>query len=163
MESLKLNSSEAEVARWLQVAPKVVFKVWNQFQTRNLTGNDSQARHRATTPAEDRYLSLSARWHRVDCIFSTYSWPASGIRISWQIVYKRLAEKALYFRRPVECVRLSESNRKPRLLWYRIHESWAQLEWRSVLSCDESKFTTLKVLVKSSSGKSKKLAIIPPK
>ena len=72
MEGLKLNSSQAEVARWLQVAPQEVFRVWNHFQTSNLTRNESQARHRATIPAEDRYLALSARWLWVDCIFSIY-------------------------------------------------------------------------------------------
>ncbi|KAF8781683.1 hypothetical protein HNY73_012057 [Argiope bruennichi] len=63
---LETGQSQAEVTRRLQVAPKVVSRLWNQFQTNGtVTRKAGQGYHRATTPAQDRYLALRARRHRL--------------------------------------------------------------------------------------------------
>ncbi|GFU64729.1 hypothetical protein TNCV_876521 [Trichonephila clavipes] len=61
----KVDHSQEEGARWLQEAPKVIFRLCNQFQkTGTITRKFSQGPHRAITPAHDRYLTLSARLHQ---------------------------------------------------------------------------------------------------
>lgn len=142
---LEAGQSQAEVARWLQVAPKVVSRLWNQFPTSGtVTRKPGQGRPRATTPAQDRYLALSARRHRQTTAteLSRDLAAASGKRISRQTVYRRLAERALYARRPVVCLPLSASHRRARLSWSRTHHSWTHQEWGRVLFTDESRFST---------------------
>ncbi|GFV53430.1 ankyrin repeat and sterile alpha motif domain-containing protein 1B [Trichonephila clavipes] len=77
-----------------------------------------KGRHRATAPAQDRYLALRAwRHRRITASQLARDLAAlSGRRISRQTVYKRLAENGIYTRRPVVDVFLTASNRKHRLL-----------------------------------------------
>ncbi|GFX27598.1 transposable element Tcb1 transposase [Trichonephila clavipes] len=101
-----------------------------------------QARHRARTSAQDRYLTLSTRWlrqttalqlaHDLVAVF--------GIRISRQTIYGCLAETRLYTRHPILCDPLTAFYRKVRLLWRRNH-SWTPQELGRVLFSDDSRFT----------------------
>ncbi|GFY10083.1 HTH_Tnp_Tc3_2 domain-containing protein [Trichonephila clavipes] len=63
-------------------------------------------RPRATTPAEDRFLALSARRRRTTTVPQLVAdhFQASGRRISATTVRNRLHNAGLYARRPVVCV-----------------------------------------------------------
>ncbi|GFY11574.1 transposable element Tcb2 transposase [Trichonephila clavipes] len=100
-------------------------------------------RPRATTPAEDRFLALSARRRRTTTVPQLVAdhFQASGRRISATTVGNRLHNAGLYARRPVVCVPLNGRQRRNRLCWAREHVSWTQQQWASVLFTDESRFT----------------------
>ncbi|GFU39457.1 transposable element Tcb2 transposase [Trichonephila clavipes] len=100
-------------------------------------------RPRATTPAEDRFLALSARRRRTTTVPQLVAdhFQASGRRISATTVRNRLHNAGLYARRPVVCVPLNGRQRRNRLCWAREHVSWTQQQWASVLFTDESRFT----------------------
>ncbi|GFV25220.1 transposable element Tcb2 transposase [Trichonephila clavipes] len=100
-------------------------------------------RPRATTPAEDRFLALSARRRRTTTVPQLVAdhFQASGRRISAITVRNRLHNAGLYARRPVVCVPLNGRQRRNRLCWAREHVSWTQQQWASVLFRDESRFT----------------------
>ncbi|GFU99346.1 HTH_Tnp_Tc3_2 domain-containing protein [Trichonephila clavipes] len=105
---------------------------------------------RATTPAEDRFLALSARRRRTTTVPQLVAdhFQASGRRISATMVRNRLHNAGLYARRPVVCVPLNGRQRRNRLCWARELVSWTQQQWASVLFTDESRFT-----MKSDSGR----------
>ncbi|GFW33946.1 transposable element Tcb2 transposase [Trichonephila clavipes] len=100
-------------------------------------------RPRATTPAEDRFLALSARRRRTTTVPQLVAdhFQASGRRISATTVRNRLHNAGLYARKPVVCVPLNGRQRRNRLCWAREHVSWTQQQWTSVLFTDESRFT----------------------
>ncbi|GFT50930.1 HTH_Tnp_Tc3_2 domain-containing protein [Trichonephila clavipes] len=97
-------------------------------------------RPRATTPAEDRFLALSARRRRTTTVPQLVAdhFQASGRRISAITVRNRLHNAGLYARRPVVCDPLEGRQRRNRLCWAREHVSWTQQQWASVLFTDES-------------------------
>ncbi|GFY07860.1 transposable element Tcb2 transposase [Trichonephila clavipes] len=104
----------------------------------------SRPRPRATTPAEDRFLALSARRRRTTTVPQLVAdhFQASGRRISATTLRNhRLHNAGLYARRPVVCVPLNGRQRRNRLCWAREHVSWTQQQWASVLFTDESRFT----------------------
>ncbi|GFW30576.1 transposable element Tcb2 transposase [Trichonephila clavipes] len=130
----------------------VVFNHGQRTKSRHLNWNShlsTQARRpvpgrpRATTPAEDRFLALSARRRRTTTVPQLVAdhFQASGRRISATTVRNRLHNAGLYARRPVVCVPLNERQRRNRLCWAREHVSWTQQQWASVLFTDESRFT----------------------
>ncbi|GFX48037.1 e3 ubiquitin-protein ligase listerin [Trichonephila clavipes] len=85
-------------------------------------------RPRATTPAEGRFLALSARRRRTTTVPQLVAdhFQASGRRISATTVRNRLHNAGLYARRPVVCVPLNGRQRRNRLCWAREHVSWTQ-------------------------------------
>ncbi|GFW71875.1 HTH_Tnp_Tc3_2 domain-containing protein [Trichonephila clavipes] len=99
-------------------------------------------RVRSTTPAEDRYIVLSAKG-------------TGALQLSrWQISFllpqeSRSPEKllpdvwggGLYARRPVVCVPLTRQHRTARLQWCREHHNWTEQDWAFVLFSDESRFS----------------------
>ncbi|GFU01523.1 HTH_Tnp_Tc3_2 domain-containing protein [Trichonephila clavipes] len=95
-------------------------------------------RPRATTPAEDRFLALSARRRRTTTVPQLVAdhFQASGRRISATTVRNRLHNAGLYARRPVVCVPLNGRQRRNRLCWAREHVSWTQQQW--VLCCSQT-------------------------
>ncbi|GFX11598.1 transposable element Tcb2 transposase [Trichonephila clavipes] len=117
---MEMGLSQADAARRLNVSRSVVQRLWDQYQS-----EDSESRRpvpgrpRATTPAEDRFLALSARREK-----NHYC-----------------AAARLYARRPVVCVPLNGRQRRNRLCWAREHVSWTQQQWASVLFTDETRFT----------------------
>lgn len=92
-ERLEAGQSQAEVAERLQVAPKVVYRLWNQFQTTgNIIRRSSQYRLGATTPTQESSLTLNARRQRQTTptkLSRDFAF-ASGTRISRQTVYRHI-------------------------------------------------------------------------
>ncbi|GBO29396.1 Transposable element Tcb2 transposase [Araneus ventricosus] len=99
-------------------------------------------RPRVATPAEDRFLALSARRRRSTTVPQLVAdhFVASGRRISATAVRRRLHNAGLYARRPVVCVPLNGRQRRARLCWAREHVAWTRQQWTSVLFTDECRF-----------------------
>ncbi|GFX12493.1 transposable element Tcb2 transposase [Trichonephila clavipes] len=141
---MEMGLSQADAARRLNVSRSVVQRLWDQYQSEDsVSRRPVQGRPRATTPAEDRFLALSARRRRTTTVPQLVAdhFQASGRRISATTVRNRLHNAGLYARRPVVCVPLNGRQRRNRLCWAREHVSWTQQQWASVLFTDKSRFT----------------------
>ncbi|GFT04782.1 transposable element Tcb2 transposase [Trichonephila clavipes] len=86
---------------------------WMEMGLRPVPG-----RPRATTPAEDRFLALSARRRRTTTVPQLVAdhFQASGRRISATTVRNRLHNAGLYARRPVVCVPQRTTAKEPLML-----------------------------------------------
>ncbi|GFX47629.1 transposable element Tcb2 transposase [Trichonephila clavipes] len=98
-------------------------------------------RVRSTTPAEDRYIVLSAKrsGHTTAQQVANQFLAASGKQISRKTVARRLRGGGLYAQRPVVCVPLTRQHRTARLQWCREHHNWTEQYWACVLFSDESR------------------------
>ncbi|GFW50145.1 hypothetical protein TNCV_4695631 [Trichonephila clavipes] len=85
-------------------------------------------RVRSTTPAEDRYIVLSAKRNRRTTAqqVANQFLAASGKQISRKSVARRLRGGGLYARRPVVCVPLTRQHRTARLQWCRVQHNWGR-------------------------------------
>ncbi|GFY00030.1 transposable element Tcb2 transposase [Trichonephila clavipes] len=109
---MEMGLSQADVARRLNVSRSVVQRLWDQYQSEDsVSRRPVPGRPRATTPAEDRFLALSARRRRTTTVPQLVAdhFQASGRRISATTVRNRLHNAGLYARRPVVCVPLVRS------------------------------------------------------
>ncbi|GFV37273.1 transposable element Tc1 transposase [Trichonephila clavipes] len=100
-------------------------------------------RVRSTTPAEDKYIVLSAKRNRRTTAQQVENQflAASGTQISRKTVAGRLRGRGLYARRPVVCVPLTRQHHTARLQWFREHHNWTEQDWACVLFSDESRFS----------------------
>ncbi|GFW67373.1 transposable element Tc1 transposase [Trichonephila clavipes] len=100
-------------------------------------------RVRSTTPAEDRYIVLSAKMNRRTTAqqVANQFLAASEKQISRKTVARRLRGGGLYARRPVVCVPLTRQHHTARLQWCREHHNWTEQDWACVLFSDESRFS----------------------
>ncbi|GFU70160.1 hypothetical protein TNCV_5057541 [Trichonephila clavipes] len=129
-----------DVAREFDIAHSVVSRLWKSFKT---TGMCSRRHGGGTTPAEDRYIVLSAKRNRRTTAqqVANQFLAASGKQISRKTVARRLRGGGLYARRPVVCVPLTRQHRNARLQWCREHHNWTEQDWACVLFSDESRFS----------------------
>ncbi|GFW65648.1 transposable element Tc1 transposase [Trichonephila clavipes] len=99
-------------------------------------------RVRSTTPAEDRYIVLSAKRNRRTTAqqVANQFLAASGKQISRKTVARRL-RGGLYAQRRVVCVPLTRQHSTARLQWCREHHIWTEQDWACVLFSDESMFS----------------------
>ncbi|GFW72797.1 transposable element Tcb2 transposase [Trichonephila clavipes] len=133
-----------DVARELDIAHSVVSRLWKSFKTTGMCSRrHGGGRVRSTTPAEDRYIVLSAKRNRRTTAQQAANQflAASGKQISRKTVAKRLRGGGLYARRPVVCVPLTRQHRTARLQWCREHHNWTEQDWACVLFSDESRFS----------------------
>ncbi|GFX39711.1 transposable element Tcb1 transposase [Trichonephila clavipes] len=133
-----------DVAREFDIAHSVVSWLWKSFKTTVMCSRlHGGGRLRSTTPAEDRYIVLSAKRNRRTTAqqVTNQFLAASGKQISRKTVAKRLRGGGLYARRPVVCVPLTRQHRTARLQWCREHHNWTEQDWACVLFSDESRFS----------------------
>ncbi|KFM74688.1 Transposable element Tcb2 transposase, partial [Stegodyphus mimosarum] len=141
---LEARQSQTEVARWLNMSPSVVHRLWKQFQTTDSESRRfSRGRPTATTNADDRYLTLCARRNptATQILFRSSLAAATGRLVSTSTVLRRLHEGCVYARRPAICVPLTLRHRRDRSQWARQHVHWRSDQWRVVLFTDESRFS----------------------
>ncbi|GFX63541.1 transposable element Tcb2 transposase [Trichonephila clavipes] len=134
----------ADVAREFDIAHSVVSRLWKSFKTTGMCSRrHGGGRVRSTTPAEDRYIVLSAKRNRRTTAqqVAIQFLAASGKQISRKTVARRLRGGGLYARRPVVCVPLTRQHRTARLQWCREHHNWTEQDWACVLFSDESRFS----------------------
>ncbi|GFV51877.1 transposable element Tcb1 transposase [Trichonephila clavipes] len=133
-----------DVAREFDIAHSVVSRLWKSFKTTGMCSRrHGGGRVRSTTPAEDRYIVLSAKRNRHTTAqqVANQFLAASGKQISRKTVARRLRGGELYARRPVVCVPLTRQHRTARLQWCREHHNWTEQDWACVLFSDESRFS----------------------
>ncbi|GFW48854.1 transposable element Tcb1 transposase [Trichonephila clavipes] len=133
-----------EFARVFVIAQSVVSLLWKSFKTTGMCSRrHGRGRVRSTTPAEDRYIVLSAKRNRLTTVQQVVNQflAASGKQISRKTVARRLRGGGLYARRPVVCVPLTRQHRTARLQWCRQHHNWTEQDWACVLFSDESRFS----------------------
>ncbi|GFX08404.1 transposable element Tcb2 transposase [Trichonephila clavipes] len=133
-----------DVAREFDIAHSVVSRRWKSFKTTGMCSRwHGGGRVRSTTPAEDRYIVLSAKRnrHTTDQQVANQFLAASGKQISRKTVARRLRGGGLYARRPVVCIPLTRQHRTARLQWCREHHNWTEQDWACVLFSDESRFS----------------------
>ncbi|GFV80454.1 transposable element Tcb1 transposase [Trichonephila clavipes] len=133
-----------DVAREIDIAHSVVSRLWKSFKTTGMCSRRiGVGRVRSTTPAEDRYIVLSAKRNRRTTAqqVANQFLAASGKQISRKSVARRLRGGGLYARRPVVCVPLTRQHRTARLQWCREHHNWTKQDWACVLFSDESRFS----------------------
>ncbi|GFW77052.1 transposable element Tcb2 transposase [Trichonephila clavipes] len=133
-----------DVAREFDIAHSGVSRLWKSFKTNGMCSR----RHggggvRSTTPAEDRYIVISAKKNRrITAQQVAYQFlAASGNQISRKNVARRLRGGGLYARRPVVCAPLTRQHRTARFQWCREHHNWTEQDWACVLFSDESGFS----------------------
>ncbi|GFX70288.1 transposable element Tcb2 transposase [Trichonephila clavipes] len=129
-----------DVAREFDIAHSVVSRLWMSFKTTGMCSRwHGGGSVRSTTPAEDRYIVLSAKRNRRTTAqqVANHFLAASGKQISRKTVARRLRGRGLYARRPVECVPLTRQHRTARLQWCREHHNWTKQDWTCVLFSDE--------------------------
>ncbi|GFU49201.1 transposable element Tcb1 transposase [Trichonephila clavipes] len=133
-----------DVAREFDIAHSVVSRLWKSFKTTGMCSRrHGGGRVRSATPAEDRYIVLSAKRNRRTTaqLVENQFLAASGKQISRKTVARRLRGGGLYARRPVVCVPLTRQHRTARLQWCREHHNWTEQDWACVLFSDESRFS----------------------
>ncbi|GFW48872.1 HTH_Tnp_Tc3_2 domain-containing protein [Trichonephila clavipes] len=94
-----MGLSQADAARRLNVSRSVVQRLWDQYQSEDsVSRRPVPGRPRATTPAEDRFLALSARRRRTTTVPQLVAdhFQASGRRFSATTVRNRLHNAGLY-------------------------------------------------------------------
>ncbi|GFV94386.1 transposable element Tcb2 transposase [Trichonephila clavipes] len=133
-----------DVAREFDIAHSVVSRLWKSFKTTGICSRrHGGGRVRSTTPAEDRYIVLSAKRNRRTTAqqVANQFLAASGKQISRKTVARRLRGEGLYARRPVVCVPLTRQHRTARLQWCHEHHNWTEQDLACVLFSDESRFS----------------------
>ncbi|GFU39505.1 transposable element Tcb2 transposase [Trichonephila clavipes] len=133
-----------DVAREFDIAHSVVSRLWKSFKTTGMCSRrHGGGRVRSTTPAEDRYIVLSAKRNRRTTVqqVANQFLAASRKQISRKTVARRLIGRGLYARRPVVCVPLTRQHRTVRLQWCPEHHNGTEQDWACVLFSDESRFS----------------------
>ncbi|GFT61835.1 transposable element Tcb1 transposase [Trichonephila clavipes] len=131
-----------DVAREFDIAHSVVSRQWKSLKTTGMCSRrHGGGRVRSTTPAEDRYIVLSAKRNRRTTAqqVANQFLAASGKQISRKTVARHLRGGGLYARRPVVCVPLTRQHRTARLQLCREHHNWTEQDWACVLFSDESR------------------------
>ncbi|GBM62087.1 hypothetical protein AVEN_182252-1 [Araneus ventricosus] len=99
---MEMGLSQADVARRLNVFRSVVQRLWDQSED-SVSRRHVSGLPRVTTPAEDRFLALSARRRRSTTVPHLVAdhFVASGRRISATTVRRRHHNSGLFARRPI--------------------------------------------------------------
>ncbi|GFY18298.1 transposable element Tcb1 transposase [Trichonephila clavipes] len=141
---IKEGRKITDVAREFDIAHGVVSRLWKSFKTTGMCSRrHGGGRVRSTTPAEDRYIVLSAKRNRRTTAqqVANQFLAASGKQISRKTVARLFRGGGLYARRPVVCVPLTRQHRTAHLQWCREHHNWTEQDWACVLFSDESRFS----------------------
>ncbi|GFS52823.1 transposable element Tcb2 transposase [Trichonephila clavipes] len=121
---IEAGQSITDVALFFGVHHSVISRLWKQFQTpQSVVRRPVGGRLRVTTPAEDRYIAIIAKWRRRGTSTRVTSMVTASIgkAISTATVRRRLHMNGLYTRVPQVCVPLSVQSRGARLKWCREH------------------------------------------
>ena len=133
-----------EAGRRLNVSPSVIYRLSHRFrETHTVRDRPRSGRPRVTTPAEDRYLLISAlriRTVTANALRRSLR-TATHTNVSDQTVRNRLRARNVRPRRQAVRPVLLLRHRAARLAWARQHSRWTRQQWSSVVFTDESRFT----------------------
>ncbi|GFX89924.1 transposable element Tcb1 transposase [Trichonephila clavipes] len=144
IEKIEEGRKITDVAREFSIAHSVVSRLWKSFKTTGMCSRrHGGGRVRSTTPAEDRYIVLSAKRNKRTTAqqVANQFLAASEKQISRKTVVRRLRGGELYARRPFVCVPLTRQHHTARLQWCREHHNWTEQDWACVLFSDASRFS----------------------
>lgn len=139
---LQGGQRQSDVATFFQVSQSVISRLFNRFQeTGSVEERPRIGRPSITTPAEDRYVTISARREPLSTcrMLSRRLAEATGTAISAETVRRRLWDVNLRSRRLFRGVPLTREHRRQRLEWARERVNWTE-EWKLVLFTDESRY-----------------------
>ncbi|GFT27184.1 transposable element Tcb2 transposase [Trichonephila clavipes] len=114
IEKIEEGRKITDVAREFDIAHSVVSRLWKSFKTTGMCSTrHGGGRVRSTTPAEDRYIAVSAKRNRRTKaqLVANQFLAATGKQISRKTVARRLRGGGLYAHRPVVCVPLTRQYR----------------------------------------------------
>lgn len=134
--------TQVVVAERLQVSQSVISRLWNRFrETGSVLERPRLGGRRKTTPAQDRFITVSARRNPTSTcrMLRNTLQNADGVQVSIETIRRRLREVNLGSRRPLRGVPLTRDHKRQRLEWARQHINWND-HWRSVLFTDESRY-----------------------
>lgn len=140
---LLAGQRQRHVAAQFNVSQSVIGRLWLLYQqTGDVNRRPGQGRKRATTAAQDRYLTLSARRRRFEPakVFRNDLERQQGVRVSVQTVRNRLHAANLRARRPAVRPPLTPHHRMCRLRFAHNHVRLGRRRLRNILFTDESKF-----------------------
>ncbi|GFY14310.1 transposable element Tcb1 transposase [Trichonephila clavipes] len=118
-----------DIAREFDIAHSVVSRLWKSFKTTGMCSRwHGGGCVRNTTPAEDRYVVLSAKRNRRTTAQQVANKFLAdlGKQISRKTVDRCLRGGGLHARRPVVCVPLTRQHRTARLQWCREQHNWTE-------------------------------------
>ena len=97
----------------------------------------------ATTPNENRYLTITARrpQNMSVTLLRQHLRSATGTTISAQTARNRLHAVGLYVHRPTMCFRLPAGHRRALREWVTERVHWKRIECRNIHFSDESRFS----------------------
>ena len=123
---LQGGSTQADVARQLNVSQSVISRLWNhQQQTGNVTDIHRVGRPRATTRQQDRLLvtSVLRNRHQNATQLQRRLYQVTGVQVSTQTVRNRLHDRGLNARRPYIVLPLRARHRRARRDWARQYQA----------------------------------------
>ncbi|GFW92740.1 transposable element Tcb2 transposase [Trichonephila clavipes] len=134
-----------DVAREFDIAHSVVSWLWKSFKTTGMCSRrHGGGRVRSTTPAEDRYIVLSAKKEEAHHSSAGGKSVSSCLRkadLPKKTVARRLRGRRTIRTQTCLCVPLTRQHRTARLQWCREHHNWTEQYWACVLFSDESRFS----------------------
>ena len=139
---LQAGQRQIDVARHFHVTQSTISRLLNRLRaTGSVADRPRSGRPRATTVAQDRFITLRHLRNRFLCASSTVQVLPGVRRIPDQAVRNRLHTAGLNSRRPVRGPVLTQRHRLARLQWANQHRHWTlQREWRHIWFSDESRF-----------------------
>ncbi|GFY29535.1 uncharacterized protein TNCV_2627051 [Trichonephila clavipes] len=111
---MEMGLSQADAARRLNVSRSVVQRLWDQYQSEDsVSRRPVPGRPRATTPAEDRFLALSARREKNHYCAAARCRPLSSIRKKNLLYYgAKLSSQCRSVCKKTSCVRSLNGRRE---------------------------------------------------
>ncbi|GFV70422.1 transposable element Tcb1 transposase [Trichonephila clavipes] len=141
---IEAGHSITDVALFFSVHHSVISRLWKQFQTtQTVVRRPVGGCPRVTTPKEDRYIAIVAKWNRraTSTRVTSRVTESIGKAISAATVRRRLHMNGLYARVPRDCVPLSVQSREARLKWCWKNGYRTVSDWGNVMFTDELRFT----------------------
>ncbi|GFX95882.1 transposable element Tcb2 transposase [Trichonephila clavipes] len=138
-----MGLSQADAARRLNVSRSVVQRLWDQYQFEDsVSRRPVPGRPRATTPAEDRFLALSARRRRTITVPQLVADHFSSIRKKNLRYYgAKSSSQCRSVCKKTSCVRSPQRTTAKEPLMLGKRTCFLKQQWASVLFTDESRFT----------------------
>ena len=121
---MEQNLSQVDIANIGHINQSIVSRLWKKFQeTHSVADRPRQGRPRKTTPAQDRYVRISARRNPTTSVTTLRHelCEATGVAESSQTMHNSLHDMGLYARRPLKIPALCPYHRGARARWARAH------------------------------------------
>ena len=137
------GASRVDIARQHGITRGEVSRLIRKWhETGTVCDRPRSGRPRKSTRREDRLLLRMARQNRfLSANHLRNTWQQHlGVRVSREMVNKRLLAGGYKSRRPRRQPKLTRAHKAAHLRWVTYHQHWNICTWRRILWSDESKF-----------------------